>query len=79
LTSPATAATPCRLTGAGGFDRRIESEQIGLTPNISDEVDHLTDALRCIGHLGDDGASPRRLLDGLGRQAGGLGNLTLIR
>ena len=35
-----------RFTGAGGFNRRVEREQIGLTRDLVDDVDDMTNLLR---------------------------------
>ena len=52
-----------RLTGTGRFDRRIQREQVGLTGDVLDQLDDITDPAPCFDEAPDQSVGPLRLLD----------------
>ena len=64
------------LSGARRFDRRVESQEIGLLGDRSDDLDDVADVLAALAELHDAGVSGHRHLHAVGRDAGRLMRLS---
>ena len=65
-----------RLAGSRRLDGGIQRQQVGLTCNGVDQLDHIADPGSCLGQFTDPVVGLARLIDGLARNRCGLLDLT---